>query len=807
MGNKLTKEYEIDKDQVGSGGPGNFWKITNAIKISTGKNCSLFIYEKNSLEMLNPLTKTAQLKKEQDRVNDILKKEAQTLMRLRHPSLLEVTEALSEDRFALAFATEPIICNLSNVLGNFTNFSCNREMFQEKYELDELEIQKGILQLIKALQFLHTNKIIHGNVSPQAIYINSKGDWKLSGFNFSTNTTTTTTPQDIYHYLTSYPPYCAPYLEFLAPEYALEGKCELSSDVWSLGCLIYSLYHKGKSPLDCNQNFHDYKERLKMLDGINFHAGSIPPPLANLIKLMLTTYPSKRISIFEIQNNSFFDNILVSSIKFLETFVEKTQVEKAQFLKGLVRVLPQFSERLVQRKILPGLLNELKDKVLSPFIIPNLFWICEKMNSDVFIEKVLPSLKIVFKMTDPPQTIVLLLSRMDLFLKKVPSPELFRSDIMPLLYTGLEVPIPMVQEQALKAVNCVLDKLEFASIKSVLFTKIYTLYTSSQILAIKVNSLIAMHAMCKALDKFTLVDKLLPMLKLNRTREPGLLIAILAVYDEITKYLDKDCIAQDVLPELWKMALESQLNVTQFKKFMKVINELSKKVEELQIKHLETVSNIEGVSKMGDTITDFSKLVLTKQQIPDTENTNRSATLFTPPSGSSNTANNNFPQSSILNNTNVQNSNISSFGNIQSSADFSNNYQHLNSGYGGSNQINSNGNQQQLDFSNSKYAQQPVSSYPQKQHGSYHSSVGMHNQKTINYSTQSFNNINSSGNTTPSLFFKDAFPVSNTSQHSTFVTNFSSGNNGILKPTMAGSTSITNLSGSKENIKEFDPLK
>jgi SCY1-like protein 2 len=51
-------------------------------------------------------------------------------------------------------------------------------------EIDELEIQKGLLQISKALEFLHENAgLVHGNLTPDAIYINAKvrprmDDWK-----------------------------------------------------------------------------------------------------------------------------------------------------------------------------------------------------------------------------------------------------------------------------------------------------------------------------------------------------------------------------------------------------------------------------------------------------------------------------------------------------------------------------------------------------------------------------------------------------------------------------------------------------
>jgi SCY1-like protein 2 len=117
----------------------------------------------------------------------------------------------------------------------------------------------------------------------------------------------------------------------------------------------------------------------------------------------------------------------------------------------MVRVLPEFSTRLMKQKLLPKLLEELKDKQLIPFILPNLFWILDRVEPHEFVSIALPRLKGIFRMIDPPQTIILLLSRMNLFLAKVTDQATFRDEILPLLYTGLEVSdVPHVQEQALK---------------------------------------------------------------------------------------------------------------------------------------------------------------------------------------------------------------------------------------------------------------------------------------------------------------------------------------------------------------------
>lgn len=46
------------------------------------------------------------------------------------------------------------------------------------------QIQKGVLQVNRALSFLHTQAhLLHNNLSTEAILVNAKGDWKLGALN------------------------------------------------------------------------------------------------------------------------------------------------------------------------------------------------------------------------------------------------------------------------------------------------------------------------------------------------------------------------------------------------------------------------------------------------------------------------------------------------------------------------------------------------------------------------------------------------------------------------------------------------
>lgn len=60
----------------------------------------------------------------------------------------------------------------------------------------------------------------------------------------------------------------------------------------------------------------------------------------------------------------------MSTLNFLDSsnFASKPREEKASFLKGLLRVLPGFSDRLKRRKILPSLLDEVSRLALRRII-------------------------------------------------------------------------------------------------------------------------------------------------------------------------------------------------------------------------------------------------------------------------------------------------------------------------------------------------------------------------------------------------------------------------------------------------------
>lgn len=81
---------------------------------------------------------------------------------------------------SITFATEPVTASLRHAISASASAADATRRGRvnkgdEDLELDEVEIQKGLSQIGKGLQFLHESaKLVHGNLTPDSIIINAK---------------------------------------------------------------------------------------------------------------------------------------------------------------------------------------------------------------------------------------------------------------------------------------------------------------------------------------------------------------------------------------------------------------------------------------------------------------------------------------------------------------------------------------------------------------------------------------------------------------------------------------------------------
>ena len=96
-----------------------------------------------------------------------------------------MVEPLEESRSELTFVTETITSSLQSVISppkpSRSAGGPPRVEVTHEVDLDEVEIQKGTLQIAKGLAFLHQQaRMVHLNLTPDAILINSKVRWLIN---------------------------------------------------------------------------------------------------------------------------------------------------------------------------------------------------------------------------------------------------------------------------------------------------------------------------------------------------------------------------------------------------------------------------------------------------------------------------------------------------------------------------------------------------------------------------------------------------------------------------------------------------
>ncbi|KAI0465589.1 kinase-like domain-containing protein [Xylaria cf. heliscus] len=662
----INSNYTVSQTVSSTAGA---WKIYDAKKKSTQKPYSVFVFDRKSLDShANSLNRSSasSFKRAAEEVVERLKKEASSLARLRHPNVLELVEPVEDTRGGgLQFVTEPVTTSLASLLqekdeqeraggiggrsGRYVTEDSDGVRRRRELEIDELEIQKGLLQVSKALEFLHENAgLVHGNLTPESVLINAKSDWKISGLAFCSPPETSSKPtsvqpislSEVLNLDTRLPRYVQINLDYTSPDFVLDNNLTTSADMFSLGLLCIALYNSPhRSPIETGGSISAYRRIFTSSSTVPSTGNDflskrpLPKDLANhVLPRLITRRPAQRMTAREFQESQYFDNILVSTIRFLDAFPAKTPGEKASFMRGLNKVLPSFPKSVMEKKVLPALLEELKDKELLSLILQNVFKIMSLLPSSrrAFGEKVLPRLKEIFvdnakqnqeKDTARDAGLMVVLENVNLIAENSSGKE-FKDDVLPILLAAIESSTPSLVDAALRGLPKVLPVLDFSTIKNELFPIIASVFSKTNSLAIKVRGCRAFVILCggsnesssgddgldglapnkrktsssSALDKYTMQEKIVPLIKAIKTKEPAVMMAALDVLRVVGDNADAEFVAMEILPILWNMSLGPLLDLKQFQSFMELIKLLSRRVEEEQTKKLQELAVTNGAA-------------------------------------------------------------------------------------------------------------------------------------------------------------------------------------------------------------------
>ena len=192
--------------------------------------------------------------------------------------------------------------------------------------------------------------------------------------------------------------------------------------------------------------------------------------------------------------------------------------------------------------------------------------------------------------------------------------------MLPIIQLAMESPTHSLVDKSLGCLPTILDIVDFSTIKHDVFPVVAAVFSKTSSLGIKIRGLEAFVILCggppsgeqndqgdgldgarkdpsskrnntAVLDKFTVQEKIVPLLKAIKTKEPAVMMAALAVFRQVGKIAESDFLAIEVLPILWSFSLGPLLNMNQFKEFMGLLRTLSAKIEQEQTKKLLELSS------------------------------------------------------------------------------------------------------------------------------------------------------------------------------------------------------------------------
>uniref|UniRef100_A0A1I8N9V4 Protein kinase domain-containing protein n=1 Tax=Musca domestica TaxID=7370 RepID=A0A1I8N9V4_MUSDO len=586
-GNPIKQYFDIGK-QVACAGPELAWKIHEGHRKNDGKECSIFVFEKKIAEKLHK-------PRRKETITEILKNSVKNLERFRHPKMLQVIHTVEESSDTLAFATEPVMASLANILayhesktyenvmppnsGNNQNTQPSqpavpqRPAHAKEYTFLDIELKCGFLQLVEAITFLHySGHVIHRNICPASIFITKRGTWKLGGLEFLERMNET----DINDFITCQPwttrisKMAQPNLDFMPPETQLHSKCSLLSDMFSLGLVICAVFNRGRPIIQSGNVPANYIKQLEALDeNVQKMLPRVPVPLQEATSRLVNRDPTARPTAQLLQLIKYFVDPAVNALKFLDVVNMKDTSQKTQFYKvTLMESMPLIPKKLWWQNLWPMLQSEISNGEVLAAVLHPVLTLLQDASRQEYESVMAPTMKIILSGPKSIQATVTLLENLHLVIEKTPAADIV-TDIMPMLFSSFESSTIQVQNAAVVAVTNVYDCITEMSIKRLVLPKVKSVFEKNlNDPKIVQNVLICIESLMDKMDKQEVTEEILTILAGVEIPDPDLIMRSVRIYQRLfcdSSYgLTTEAVANNVLPLLIPHTINPHLNLDQY---------------------------------------------------------------------------------------------------------------------------------------------------------------------------------------------------------------------------------------------------
>jgi polo-like kinase 1 len=190
------------------------------------------------------------------------------------------------------------------------------ELLKRRKIITELEVKYYLDQILKAVKFMHKNKIIHRDLKLGNLFINEKMEIKIGDFGLAT---TISYEGEKRYTICGTPNYIAPEI--------LEGKAlghSYEVDYWAIGVIVYTLLI-GRPPFETEEVKETYKRIQNNMYSFPSHI-YISPEAKDFVQAILLSKANLRLNLDAMRSHSFMSKTSIpkslpeASLKFPPSF-------------------------------------------------------------------------------------------------------------------------------------------------------------------------------------------------------------------------------------------------------------------------------------------------------------------------------------------------------------------------------------------------------------------------------------------------------------------------------------------------------
>nr|XP_040149248.1 serine/threonine-protein kinase PLK4 isoform X1 [Ictidomys tridecemlineatus] len=260
-------------------GKGSFAGVYRAESIHTGLEVAIKMIDKKAMYKAGMV----------QRVQNEVKIHCQ----LKHPSILELYNYFEDNNYVYL------------VLEMCHNGEMNRYLKNRRKPFSENEARHFMHQIITGMLYLHSHGILHRDLTLSNLLLTRNMNIKIADFGLATQLTM---PHEKHYTLCGTPNY-------ISPEIATRSAHGLESDVWSLGCMFYTLLI-GRPPFDTDT----VKNTLNKVVLADYEMPTfLSREAKDLIHQLLRRNPADRLSLSSILDHPFMSRNSSTKSKDLGT--------------------------------------------------------------------------------------------------------------------------------------------------------------------------------------------------------------------------------------------------------------------------------------------------------------------------------------------------------------------------------------------------------------------------------------------------------------------------------------------------------